>query len=346
MSVAAPDEDVVTMGANAAMPCLKHVERDQIHTVLFATESGVDQSKAAGIYVHKLLDLPSRCRVIELKQACYSATAAIQMSLPLLQQNPEEKILVIASDIARYGLDTPGEPSQGAGAVAMILSANPRLLAIEAGSGLHTEDAMDFWRPNYRSEALVEGKHSSLLYLHTLRETWRQYLEVSNRTYEMHKSFCYHIPIPKLVEKAHKLLAKINEVTFSVEEVEDLLKYSRTVGNCYTASMYIGLLSLLENAEDDYSGERLGFYSYGSGCVAEFFSGVVQPTYQTMLDKTLHQKIIDERKELDYKEYEALYSFEYPQDGSCLELPQHSKSYFRLARLDQHKRYYESNSAR
>jgi hydroxymethylglutaryl-CoA synthase len=66
--------------------------------------------------------------------------------------NPTKKVLLIASDIAKYGLNTSGESSQGGGAVAMILSKNPRLVAIESGSGVYTEDVMDFWRPSYRSE--------------------------------------------------------------------------------------------------------------------------------------------------------------------------------------------------
>ena len=326
------------------------VERDQIHTVFFATESSVDQSKSAGIYVHKLLDLPSRCRVLELKQACYSATAAIQIAMPLLMQNPDQKVLVIASDIARYGLETPGESSQGCGAVAMVISANPRLLAIESGAGYHTEDAMDFWRPNYKTEALVEGKHSSLLYLRSLEHTWKQYQKLSSRNHHDHAAFVYHIPIPKLVEKAHKHLAKINDIKLTADEIAEqtraVLQYSRVVGNCYTAAMYIGLLSLLENSSDDFTNKRIGFYSYGSGCVAEFFSGVIQPGYQALLDRKTHQQNIDNRKPLSYEEYEEFYSFSYPQDGSELQLPKYSDSYFRLAAIAEHKRQYESNIPR
>ena len=64
---------------------------NDIEMLLFATESGIDQSKAAGIYVHELLGLPARCRVVELKQACYSGTAALQLALPFLRENPRKK---------------------------------------------------------------------------------------------------------------------------------------------------------------------------------------------------------------------------------------------------------------
>jgi hydroxymethylglutaryl-CoA synthase len=70
MSVPPPGEDIVTMAANAAQQALQDINVNDIELLLFATESGIDQSKAAGIYVHELLNLPSRCRVVELKQAC------------------------------------------------------------------------------------------------------------------------------------------------------------------------------------------------------------------------------------------------------------------------------------
>jgi len=128
MGVLPCDEDIVTMAANAAYPLVANRGIDKIRTLLFATESGVDQSKAAGLYVHRLLNLHQNMRIIELKQACYSATAALQMACALVEKNPQHEVLVIASDVARYGLNTPGEATQGCGAVAMRITAQPRLL--------------------------------------------------------------------------------------------------------------------------------------------------------------------------------------------------------------------------
>ena len=75
MSVPGEDEDIVTMAANASLPLLEGMKArgeslDAITTILFATETGIDQSKAAGVYLHSLLGLSPRCRVVELKQAC------------------------------------------------------------------------------------------------------------------------------------------------------------------------------------------------------------------------------------------------------------------------------------
>src|SRR5699024_827669 len=78
MSVPSDDEDVVTIGAEAARRVVERHGTEGIRTLLFATESGVDQSKSAGVYAHSLLGLDERCRIAELKQACYSGTAALQ----------------------------------------------------------------------------------------------------------------------------------------------------------------------------------------------------------------------------------------------------------------------------
>ena len=88
MSFPAPDEDVVTMGAAAALPILERHGTDGIRTLLFATESGVDQSKAAGVFVHGLLGLAPQVRVVEFKQACYSATAALQSAIGIISRAP------------------------------------------------------------------------------------------------------------------------------------------------------------------------------------------------------------------------------------------------------------------
>ncbi len=347
MSVPSPDEDIVTMAASAAHQALRDINKDEIAMLLFATESGIDQSKAAGLFVHGLLNLPAQCRVLEVKQACYGGTAGLQLALPFLRENPNKKVLLIASDIARYGLKTTGESSQGCGACAIVLSVNPRILAIEPEYGVFTENVMDFWRPNYMHEAIVDGKYSSKLYLTSLEKCWHHYQAESSRHFDDHDYFCYHTPVPRLVEKAHQHLLKVTQQTHlaadvTEKQIQPALKYGREVGNSYTASLYIGLAGLLDLAEENLAGKRIGFYSYGSGCVAEFFSGVVQPHYQSALHTDYHTHLLSSREMLSYEQYESFYSFAHAQDGQMQEIPVHRTGPFRLAKIDQHKRIYES----
>jgi len=345
MAVPPPGEDIITLATNAAQEILHEHDREKIELVLFATESGIDHSKAAGIYIQQLLNLPARCRVLELKQACYAATGGMQLALAWLRQYPEKKVLLLAADIARYGFNTSGESSQGAGAVALLLSASPRLVAIESESGFYTEDVMDFWRPNYRDEALVDGKYSCELYLKVLGETWKQYRALSHLAFKDHDYFCYHVPVPRLVEKAHRRLAKLNGHELSDEaacqQMDSALVYSREIGNCYTAALYVSLLSLLENQMHDLTGSFIGLYSYGSGCVGEYFGAEVIPGYDHVLRRERAQQDLALRHNLSYEEYENFYNFKLPIDGSFFALPQYDTGKFRLKAIDKHKRIYE-----
>jgi hydroxymethylglutaryl-CoA synthase len=346
MGIPPPDEDVVTLGASAAYPLMKDGELDGVELLLFATESGIDQSKSAGIYVHGLLEMSPRCRTVELKQACYSATIGLQMAIGFVARNPKKKALIIAADIARYELGSPGEATQGCGAVAMVVSADPRLMAIEPESGYYTQDVMDFWRPNYRSEALVDGKYSTMVYMHALLESWKQYAEESGRTLADFDRFCYHIPFTKMAEKAHQKLTRKLKTPIEKEELrillEESLRYSRVTGNCYTASLYVGLVSLLDTAEEDLAGKRIGLYSYGSGCVGEFFSGVIQPGYRDVLYADPHRNLLENRSELTYQQYEDIFNYGVPTDGREYVFPQYKTGPFRFSGISQHKREYES----
>jgi hydroxymethylglutaryl-CoA synthase len=348
MAVMPPDQDIITMAAQAARRALVDENKNDITWVLFATESSFDQSKSAGLFLHELLKLPSHCRVVELKQACYSATAGLQMALALLQQNPAQKILLLASDIARYEMNSVAEASQGAGAVAMLLSANPRVLAIEPTSAVYSDSVMDFWRPYYLDQALVDGKYSSKLYLNTLEHTWKMYTKQSGFGLSEHDYFCFHVPVCQLAERAYKHLHKISGqlATYgpqrSAQQVDLGLAYNRVIGNCYTASLYLSLCSLLDNATTDLSDQRIGCFSYGSGCVAEYFSMIVQPGYQHVLDSDYQQTMLAQRQTFNLQQYRDFYRFSYPTDGSLCKIPRVSDSaYFWLDSIEQHQRKYQ-----
>ncbi len=350
ISVIPPDQDIVTMAYNAAKPILSKENIEEIELVLFATESSIDQAKSAGNILHKLLSLKSRCRILELKQTCYSSTAGLQLGIDILKtQFNSKKILLIASDVSRYGLKKSGESSHGSGCIAMILSKDPKLLTIEPEYGIHSEDVMDFWRPNYLDAALLNNKLSCSNYLKSLKLTWREYHKISKRDLLEHQWFCYHVPVPKLIQTAHKMLfneAKIGNLCSIEDLIKDLepsLRYSKFIGNCYTASLYLSLVSLIINTEVNLHSSRIGFYSYGSGSVAEFFSGIIQENYQKSLNKTKIKKMISERVELDVKTYEKFYNA-YPTKQENIVIDKYSSSehsILRLCSIKDHKRIYD-----
>ncbi len=347
MAVPPPDEDIVTMGASAALPLVREADPSRLQLLLFATESGIDQSKAAALFVHGLLDLPARCRAVEMKEACYAGTAALQLAADWVARRPDREALVIAADVARYDLRSPGEPTQGAGAVAFRVTANPRLVALDPEAGLHAEDVMDFWRPNYRDEALVDGQYSTRVYLSSLLKAWEHYREVSGRSYGDFARFCYHLPFTRMAEKAQARLARAShaaepDAARLAELVGDSLHYNRDTGNTYAASLYEGLASLLDHSGDDLGGRRLAFFSYGSGCMAEFFSGVAVPGYRAHVRGAAHREMLDTRTELEYQQYEDMFQLALPKDGGEHAFAQYRTGPFRLAGVSQHKRIYEA----
>ncbi|GAA2102322.1 hydroxymethylglutaryl-CoA synthase [Actinomadura alba] len=344
MSVPAADEDIVTMAAAAAAPIVARHGADQIRTVVLATESSIDQAKSAGVYVHSLLGLPSSARVVEMKQACYSATAALQFAIGLVHRDRSHRVLVIASDVSRYELDSPGEATQGAAAAAMLVSADPALVQIEDPSGLFTADVMDFWRPNYRATALVDGKESISAYLQAVEGAWKDYAEQGGRALGEFSAFCYHQPFTKMAYKAHRHLlgycghdADKGEIA---RAIADTTTYNADIGNSYTASMYLGLASLLDNA-DDLTHQAIGFLSYGSGSVAEFFAGTVVPGYRSQLRVAAHRDAITQRHPIDYAKYRELHEQSFPDDGGDYSAPRETAGPYRLAALSGHKRIYE-----
>ncbi|VAW49337.1 Hydroxymethylglutaryl-CoA synthase, partial [hydrothermal vent metagenome] len=330
-----------------AAPILDQIDRNEITAVLFATETGVDQSKSAGVFLHGLLNLSKRCRVVEFKHACYAGAAALQMATTMIRANPKEKILVIAADIAKYDVNTSAEATQGCGAVAMLMTESPRIIDIEVGSGYFTDDVMDFWRPNHRTTALVDGKYSTKVYLNSLKQTWEHFSEQTGKTFEDIDYFCYHIPFTKMADKAHQTLirktgAKVTPDEFKAQTLPSQ-RYNRIIGNSYSASLFISFISLLDHIEDNIENKRVSFFSYGSGCVAEFFTGVMQPGYQSLLMTDRHLEKIAQRTALTYAQYLAFYHPSGASEENIVHEPTNRGGY-RLAGIENHKRYYQRTS--
>lgn len=350
MAVPPPDEDIVTMAAAAAAPMLERIDPSTLDTVIVGTEGGVDESKAAAIYVHRLLGLPRTVKAFEVKQACCGATCGLGMALDRVARYPDRRVLVIGSDIARYEPGSPGEPTQGAGAVAMLVSATPRIIALDAEWGSYTDDVMDFWRPNYRREAVVDGKYSIRVYLRALEESWRRYAGLNVARFEDHARFCYHLPFTRMAEKAHAHLVRHCGITPAAgdfeRQVNDGLRYNRITGNSYTGSLFMALASLLDHSEADLGGQRVGLFSYGSGCMGAFFSGIVQRGYRDHLRTAAHAALFAARQPVSFADYLTWQAQELPEDGSTLELPRISANRFRLAGLREHRRIYEDTAAR
>ena len=138
-------------------PMQYDLDPQQIGFLGFGTESSTDNSAGAVIIkgmVNKALAKIGRvpisrsCEVPEFKHACLGGVYAMKAAARYLALDGRGRTaIVVCSDIAEYQRATSGEPTQGAGAVAMLIEAEPKLLALEleiAGS------ASDYRGPDFR----------------------------------------------------------------------------------------------------------------------------------------------------------------------------------------------------
>ena len=126
---------------------------------------------------------------------------------------------VVSADIAEYARGSSGEPTQGAGAVAMLLERNPKMLSIDLKSigSASAYRAVDFRKPvlrniirgtlncHFQDLPVFNGKYSTTCYLdetlHALNDMLRR-LKVSSSDYYhnlasafMHRPYQYIKPL-------------------------------------------------------------------------------------------------------------------------------------------------------
>ena len=93
-------------------------------------------------------------------------------------------------------------------------------------------------------------------------------------------------------------------------KVASSLIASKSIGNLYTASLYLGFRSCLEfefQKGVNLEGKRFGFASYGSGSSAMVFSGVIKPEHLPIVKEMNLETEIGERQKLSLEDYEELH---------------------------------------
>jgi polyketide biosynthesis 3-hydroxy-3-methylglutaryl-CoA synthase-like enzyme PksG len=292
--------------------------------VITCTESGIDFGKSLSTYVHALLGLKPNCRLFEIKQACYSGTAGLQMAINFILSgtSPGGKALVIAADISRFALADEGaieewaysEPSSGAGAAAVLVSDSPHVLRIDPGAhGNHAFEVMDTCRPGPDNEA-GDADLSLMAYLDCCEQAYRDYARRVENV-DLRTSFgylCFHTPFGGMAKGAHRQLMRRMVKATPAETEEDFnrrvggsLLFGQRVGNTAGASLLLALAGAIETG--DFSApQRIGMFSYGSGCCSEFFSGVTGAQGQEKLRQMRIPETLDRRYRLSMAEYETL----------------------------------------
>lgn len=343
MSVADATQDAVSMGINATLRYLNKINKSKVGFLIFGTESSVDQSKSGSLFVKSALKLDTSVRAFEVKEACFGLTAGLMIAQDFVRLHPDQTAIVIGSDIARYGLKTAGEVTQGAGSVSLLISSNPRILELNEGHSAYSEDINDFWRPNNSKLAKVDGKYSTQVYLDFFKHTFNDYKEQKNLETRDFAAIVYHLPFTKMGLKANRIAIEGEDEETNARLMDSFTaakELNANVGNIYTGSLYLSLLSLLENG-DLKAGDLTGLFSYGSGAMAEFYSANVVEGYEKQIDKAGDEALLAKRKKLSVDEYERIFSeaLEDPKNGVELVSDEDSGKYYFAGIKDDIRQY-------
>lgn len=207
-------EDIVTMGANAAYRLMKrrNLTPADIGRIDVATESAFDNSKPVSTYIAGCLEQVfdgefTHANKGERKFACVAGTQAVDDAYNWIRagRNRGLSALVIATDTALYERGDAGEATQGAGAVALLISEDPSVVALSTAQGYGSADETDFLKPNQQFPS-VDGKRSIQVYLARMREALEDYEGVAGDIHPDDFAYIpFHTPFPGMVRKAAPL---------------------------------------------------------------------------------------------------------------------------------------------
>ena len=364
--MAFPDvhEDAATFAAEALLKLIKdnQLNPKDISRIYLGTESAIDAAKPTATFAMQMVEAVlekdfgkrcfKNCDVVDMTFACVGAVDALQNCVDFCRANPGKKAVVIASDYAKYELASSGEYTQGGGAVALLLSDNPRLLEIENTYGVATESVFDFFKPRrnalksdlssatefmpdkieiFTDEPVFDGQYSNQCYQDRIREAYEHYKEQTGieKPYENWRYLIFHLPyafhgkrvFTEIYSSENGLSYQSSEEQKAVAKSEDYLKFinekiepsqraSSEVGNMYTASIFMALLSAMqvsydqnENLED----QKIGFLAYGSGSKAKVFAGKIGKSWREVVQKWNIFESLKNRKAIDFETYEKLH---------------------------------------
>ena len=364
--MAVPDvhEDVATFIAEALLKLIKdyQVNPKDIGKIYLGTESALDAAKPTITYAIQMIesvleaDFGKRCfqncDVVDMTFACIGGVDALQNCMDFVRLNHHKKAIVIASDYAKYELESTGEYTQGGGAVALLISSNPHLMRLSTAWGVATESVFDFFKPRrevlkfdiknapknapdvieiFSDEPIFDGQYSNLCYQNRIREAYEHYKKenLTHKPYENWRYLIFHLPyafhgkrvfteifslennLPYRITEEQKAVAKSEKyLEFINEKVEPSQRASSEIGNLYTASIFMALLSALQvsfNKNEDLSEKEIGFLAYGSGSKSKVFSGKINPKWKFVVEKWNLFESLKNRQKIDFETYEKLH---------------------------------------
>jgi len=359
-------QDVVTFAANAVYKLIQqeNLNPKDIARIYVGTESSIDSSKPIATYITSLLEHQfgegsfNYCDTLDMTFACIGAVDALQINLDFIRLNPTKKAIVVATDNAKYDLNSTGEYTQGAGAIAMLVTANPRVLAFSQEVGVSAQGVFDFFKPRryvtkedilnttdnpewfgileneiafYKEQPVFDGQYSNQCYISRTSEAYFKYKEITNqkgKLYESWENILMHLPYCFQARRTFvEIFAKENNLTKDIKTISKSPEYlefvnqtifpseiaSGQVGNMYTGSIFLGMLSTLcfhLQQNTNITNKKFGFIAYGSGSKSKVFEAEVQEHWQSVIEKTQLFETLNNSTEIDFGTYISLHKKE------------------------------------
>ncbi len=283
-------EDSLTMAYESSIAAMKGCSK-KIDALFFGTESPVYAVNPSSTILGELLDIGNNYLAYDTQFACKAATGALISALGLIEGKQIQSALVVASDKATGKPHDALEYTAASGSVSLILGQKQPILEVEAWTSF-SSDTPDFWRREgikYPSHGgRFTGKPS---YFKHIAGSVQSLLKKSGNKPEDFGYAVFHMPNGKFpVQIAHYL-------GFTSSQIKRSLVVSE-LGNSYTASALMGLVSTLEYIKPK---EKILFASYGSGAGSDAF--IFRATTELGKKRLPFSKSIKEKTYIDYPTY-------------------------------------------
>ncbi|WP_278379129.1 hydroxymethylglutaryl-CoA synthase family protein [Chryseobacterium arthrosphaerae] len=183
----------------------------------------------------------------------------------------------------------------------------------------------------FTDEPVFDGQYSNQCYQDRIREAYQHYKEITKqeKPYESWEYIIFHLPyafhgkrvfteiyslengLPYGTPDEQKAVAKSeNYLQLINDKIEKTQRASSEIGNMYTASVFMALLSALQtsfNENEDLSGKKIGFVGYGSGSKSKVFAGKVSDNWKNVASKWNLFENLNDRTAVDFETYEQLH---------------------------------------
>lgn len=198
MRVADIDEDIISLGVKAGYNALLRggIHPKSIDALFVGTETEVYAAKSVSNIFAEMLEISPNSLTQDIYNACAGGTLAILNAIALIEKEVITKALIISTDISSYHLGSPGEPTQGSGAIALVISKNPRIAKFSKNFGKVSGNVNDFFRLPNDKNARAFGKYSQEAYI---KFQLGAYDDLITHIGDFHADFyTFHAPYSKL----------------------------------------------------------------------------------------------------------------------------------------------------